>query len=238
MDVDRAVVKMAVVDGSCFGPKHCAYENCSDDLINYGGSGAVFCAIHEQLHGAKCHVCNCDNIKIRGTQACEQHQQQWKKYVVAHHKRQPAPGFRRITQRQVEGLPWVSTNKQTEQPHDEPMPERREPKNYFSAPRFYCVETICTPCGVVVAWAKFPKAESPTDILAFLENVFQTEESRPDYICIGKACLVLRTALRNGSWNRIWEKTTRFIVDAYHYINHRDDELCKKWCNLMALHLI
>ena len=111
------------------------------------------------------------------------------------------------------------------------MPER-EHKNYFSVPRFYCVETICAPCGVV-AWAKFPKAESPTNILAFLENVFQTEESRPDSICIDKACLVLRTtALRNGSWNRIWEKTSQFIVDAYHYINLRDDdELCNKWCN-------
>ena len=111
------------------------------------------------------------------------------------------------------------------------MPER-EHKNYFSAPRFYCVGTICAPCGVVIAWEKFPKSESPTHILTFLENVFQTEESRPDYICIDKACLVLRTALRNGSWREIWEKTTKFIIDAYHYINHRDtDELCKKWCN-------
>ena len=72
MDVDRAVVKMVVVDGSCFGPKHCAYENCSDDLINCGS--AVFCAIHEQTHCAKCCVCNCENIKVKGTQACEQHQ--------------------------------------------------------------------------------------------------------------------------------------------------------------------
>ena len=162
MDVDKAVVKMVVVDGSCFGPKHCAYENCSDDLINYDEAGAVFCAVHEQIHGAKCHVYNCDNIKVRGTQACEEHQQQWKKYV-AHHKRQSVPGFRRITQRPTEGLPCVSTNEQTEQPHDEPMPER-EHRNYFSAPRFYCVETICAPCGVVVAWANFPKSESPTHI--------------------------------------------------------------------------
>ncbi|KAF8225621.1 hypothetical protein L208DRAFT_1305619 [Tricholoma matsutake] len=110
--------------------------------------------------------------------------------------------------------------------------EEVEHRNYFSAPRFYCVETICAPCGVVIAWEKFPKAESPTNILAFLEKVFHTEESRPDYICIDKACLVLRTALRNGSWERAWEKTTQFIVDAYHYINHQeDDELCKKWCN-------
>ena len=108
---------------------------------------------------------------------------------------------------------------QAEQPHDEPMLEM-EYKNYFSAPRFYCVETICAPCGVVIAWAKFPKAESPTNILTFLENVFYTEELQPDYISIDKACLVLQTALRNGSWQRTWEKTTQFIVDAYHYINH------------------
>ncbi|KAF8233547.1 hypothetical protein L208DRAFT_1555270, partial [Tricholoma matsutake] len=150
---------------------------------------------------------------------------------IAQHKRQSAPGFRRITQRPAENLPWISRNEQTEQPHDEPM-EETEHKNYFSAPSFYCVEIICAPCGVVVAWAKFPKAESPTNILAFLEKVFHTEESRPDYICIDKACLVLQTVLRNGSWERAWEMTTQFIVDAYHYINHQnDDQLCKKWCN-------
>jgi len=76
-----------------------------------------------------------------------------------------------------------------------------EQKNYFSAPRFYCVETICAPCGVVVTWAKFPKSESPTKILAFLETVFPAEESRPDYIYIDKACLLLKTAIRNGSWH-------------------------------------
>jgi len=28
------------------------------------------------------------------------------------------------------------------------------------------------------------------------------------------------------------KKTTRFIVDAYHYINHHTtDYLCRKWCN-------
>jgi hypothetical protein len=45
--------------------------------------------------------------------------------------------------------------------------------------------------GVVIAWTKFDKAESPTNILKFLEEVFPTEESRPAYICIDKACQVL-----------------------------------------------
>ena len=102
INIDKAVVNMVVFDGSCFGPQHCAYKNCANDLINY--HGAVFCTIHEQTHGAKCCVCNCDNAKVRGTQACEQHQQQWKKYVIQH-KRQSAPGFRRITQRPAESLP-------------------------------------------------------------------------------------------------------------------------------------
>ena len=60
---------------------------------------------------------------------------------------------------------------------------------------FYCVETVCAPCGVVIAWTKFDKSESPTQILKFLESIYQTEESRPDYICIDKACVVLHTAI-------------------------------------------
>jgi hypothetical protein len=64
-----------------------------------------------------------------------------------------------------------------------------------------------------------------------LQDVFPTEESRPDYICIDKGCQVLRTAVSNGSWNT-WKKTSRFIVDSYHYTNHRaSDELCRKYCN-------
>jgi hypothetical protein len=115
--------------------------------------------------------------------------------------------------------------------YDEQRPEHG-PKNYLSAPSFYCVETVCAPCGVVVAWTKFAKDESPSNILAFLQKVFPTEESRPDYFCIDKACLVLRSALRRGLWDRIWGKTTRFIVDTYHDRNHKDDdELCRKWCN-------
>ena len=67
--------------------------------------------------------------------------------------------------------------------------------------------------------------------MQFLETVYPTEESRPDYICIDKACLVLRHCINNGSWDT-WSKTSRFIVDSYHYINHRvADWLCRKWCN-------
>jgi len=37
--------------------------------------------------------------------------------------------------------------------------------------------------------------------------------------------------LANGSWEE-WKETTRLIVDAYHYTNHRvSDILCRTYCN-------
>ena len=125
----------------------------------------------------------------------------------------------------AEELPWNTASEPFSQPHDElaPDPERG---NYFTPSRVYCIETICAPCGVVIAWARFTKSESPSNILAFLESVYPTEESHPDYICIDKACIVLCTAVSNESWDS-WKKTTWFIVDNYHYTNYRiTDELC------------
>jgi len=171
--------------------------------------------------------------KVRGTQACLQHQDQWKKYVQQH-KRQALSGYRRIFQPAMETPIWNRTpDDGSIEPHDAPEEEEEKVKeNYFSPSRFYCVETICAPCGVVIAWAKFAKSESPTNILAFLESVFPMKESRPSYVCIDKACAVLRTSVRNKSWERVWMDTTRFIVDSYHYINHRStDGLCRRWCN-------
>ena len=192
--------------------------------------GGVFCELHQNQFGTRCHVQDCTNFKVAKTKACLIHQDLWTKHVQKH-TRQTFPGARRVFQ-QPNTQPWLQTNQTTQPAHDEPVEEELQWKTYFSPSRFYCVETICAPCGVVIAWAKFPKSESPTNILAFLESVFPTEESRPDYICIDKACAVLRTAIVNGSWDRIWKKSTCFIVDSYHYINHRTtDHLCRKWCN-------
>ncbi|KAF8995016.1 hypothetical protein BDQ17DRAFT_1212775, partial [Cyathus striatus] len=78
---------------------------------------------------------------------------------------------------------------------------------------------------------KFTKSEGPGNINIFLDHVYPTLESHPSYVCIDKACIVLKNAVLNGAW-RIWSLTTRFIVDSYHYINHRTtDYTCHKWCN-------
>jgi hypothetical protein len=164
--------------------------------------------------------------KIRGTQACLQHQNQWKKYVLQH-KQQALSGYRRIFQPAMETPIWNTTpDDGSIEPHDAPEEEKLK-ENYFSPSWFYCIETICAPCGVVIAWAKFARSESPTNILAFLETIFPTKESRPSYVCIDKACAVLHTAVCNNSWEQIWMHTTWFIVNSYHYINHwSTDGLC------------
>jgi len=142
-------------------------------------------------------------------------------------------GYRRALRRPDQTLPWMPENQQSAQQHDQPesSTNRTVTRDHFIPPRMYCVETICAPFGVVIGWAKFVKSESPTNILNFLESVYPTEESRPSYICVDKACLVLRTCVSNGSWET-WKKTSRFIVDSYHYTNHSaTDNLCRKWCN-------
>jgi hypothetical protein len=169
------------------------------------------------------------NTKTQGTQACQNHQDQWKKYKDAHSSHSLA-GVRRMLQRPNENMEWNPTQNRRVQPHDVPMPER-ELTHYFSPSRFYCVETICAPCGVVIAWAKFAKAESPCNIMQFLGAVYPSEESRPDYICIDKACVLLRHAIASGAWDT-WKNTSRFIVDSYHYTNRQaTDFLCRTYCN-------
>ncbi|KAF8982923.1 hypothetical protein BDQ17DRAFT_1394010 [Cyathus striatus] len=115
--------------------------------------------------------------------------------------------------------------------HDQPNCEPQEPDNYFVAPRFYCVETICAPCGVVIAWTKFAKSEGACQIVEFLENVYPMQETRSSYVYIDKACVVLKFLINSHNWN-IWKASTRFVVDSYHYINHRvSDYLSRTYCN-------
>jgi hypothetical protein len=73
-----------------------------------------------------------------------------------------------MLQRPGENNAWEPNHRgPNPQQHDDPDSEPRLAPNYFRPARFYCVETICAPCGVVIAWTKFAKSESPTNILNF-----------------------------------------------------------------------
>jgi len=67
--------------------------------------------------------------------------------------------------------------------------------------------------------------------MKFLNSIYPTRESRPAYICIDKACTVLKFNVNNGAYAD-WFETTHFVVDSYHYINHKaTDSICRTWCN-------
>ena len=82
-----------------------------------------------------------------------------------------------MLQRPGERNPWQPNLCRTDQPHDNNKNIEIPQVHYFGPSKFYCVKTICAPCGVVIAWTKFDKSESPTNILKFLESVYPTEES-------------------------------------------------------------
>lgn len=101
----------------------------------------------------------------------------------------------------------------------------------FRARKTYCIQTLQHACGVPISWMKMYSSESPTQVMAFLRRTFPTANSRPSYIFYDNACTILAhvvTQLRLRSWLQ----TSRFLCDAWHYINHRsDDLLCRVWCN-------
>ncbi|KIJ93686.1 hypothetical protein K443DRAFT_111653 [Laccaria amethystina LaAM-08-1] len=229
LETQKGVVKMVVMDGIVMGPTHCAFDNCTGALANAHGHGESFCKVHRTQFQNCCRVRDCTNNRVQGTQACQQHRNEWHKYTQSRTASSLA-GVRRMLNHPNENYEWHGERLTNDQPHDEEAPEPAK-KNYFSPSRFYCVETICAPCGVVIAWTKFAKSESPTNILRFLTATYPTEATRPDYVCIDKACQVLRTSIQNGTWDE-WSKTTRIIVDSYHYVNHRvKDWLCRVFCN-------
>jgi hypothetical protein len=105
--------------------------------------------------------------------------------------------MKRKLQRPAETLAWNTEVTENVQPPEVPQ------KHYFGPAQFYCVETICASCGVIIGWDKFAKSESPTKILNFLNKMYPTEDTRPDYIWRGApsangcGCLVSAQPLRN-----------------------------------------
>ena len=82
-------------------------------------------------------------------------------------------GVKQMLQRPKEINPWQPGLHRTFQAHDDDTVDETvdetQHKNYFGPGQFYCMETICAPCGVVIEWTKFDKSESPANILNFFK---------------------------------------------------------------------
>jgi uncharacterized protein YbdZ (MbtH family) len=102
----------------------------------------------------------------------------------------------------------------------------------FKARTIYCLQTVQWSCGVPVGWGKCYRSESTPQVLAFINKVWEgCPESRPSFMVYDKACELLRHIVTQDMQD-LWLTSTKFIVDAWHYINHRTtDTLCRTRCN-------
>jgi hypothetical protein len=174
-DESKAPVNMIVMDGIVMGPNYCAFENCTKDLANY--KNGIFCVEHEYQRQGLCHIKGCNSPKVEQTKACVAHQSNWRSYITRF-GHQSVLGIHRLIRRtEEESQPWLPAISREVQRHDDPENENTGRNHYFSPSRYYCVETMCLPCGVVTAWTKFATAESPTNILNWLESVYPTPDS-------------------------------------------------------------
>jgi hypothetical protein len=70
-------------------------------------------------------------------------------------------------------------------------------------------------------------------VYAILNKLYPSEEIAlcPSFIFYDNACSLLAHLITNHPESS-WLTSTRFIVDAWHYVNHRvRDVLCRYWCN-------
>ncbi|KAL4247229.1 CxC6 like cysteine cluster associated with KDZ domain-containing protein [Pleurotus pulmonarius] len=202
---NAADVRMVVIDGIVMGPRHCAMEGCEKALLD--AQTGVFCEEHEEAMEGKCRMKNCDEDKVGDTQACEEHQPQWAKFRRRYANSSLLGVQRMLRRAQEERQEWLPAGGGAEELEHDNLEEQENEEvsgtkynNYFSAPRFYCVETLCAPCGVVIAWRKFAKAEGVAKILRFLEDIYPNTHSRPSYIAIDKGCALLKHIVRQGHW--------------------------------------
>lgn len=83
-----------------------------------------------------------------------------------------------------------------------------------------------------IGWGKCYKAESAPQVLQILTNIWaEHQDEKPGLLAYDDACDLLRHIVTQDA-NSDWLQTTKFVVDAWHYIGHRaTDILCRLWCN-------
>jgi hypothetical protein len=103
----------------------------------------------------------------------------------------------------------------------------------FRAGTTYCVQTLQWACGVPIGWGKCYDSEGVSQVFAILNRLFpeQDPQSRPSFLFYDNACRLLAHIVTHHQTSS-WLQSTRFLVDAWHYVNHRaTDQLCRFWCN-------
>ncbi|KAJ6610749.1 hypothetical protein B0H10DRAFT_2290712 [Mycena sp. CBHHK59/15] len=96
----------------------------------------------------------------------------------------------------------------------------------------YCLQTVQWSCGCPIGWGKCYGSESSPQVLRIIDNICESYPTqRPSFLAYDDACNLLHHIVTQNP-DSPWLASTKFIVDAWHYITHRaGDILCRVWCN-------
>lgn len=216
-------------------------DPCPHPPLNF--KTARFCLDHEALERV-CGIKDCHNPVAEGSKACalEAHADFYNSWRIRF-QRLSIHGVRRAMDRQQDQRargeePLFQVPAPNAPLQDDGAPLEGNIEHNFSITHAYCIETITWSCGFPIAFKKLLRSEGEREVVAFLNDVWPepaqddaAQHSRPDYIGFDRACRVLAFLLTSVP-NSPWLTATRFIVDAWHYINHRaSDALCRERCN-------
>ncbi|KAJ6450131.1 hypothetical protein C8R47DRAFT_1204725 [Mycena vitilis] len=226
----RGYVRMAVMDGKTISHQKCALDECQGPLLNY--KDGRFCQAHLDLRDV-CGIIPCGlPVRHPGALTCatESHIQ-WHRQYANRFSRLTFPGVRRVIRRQQESANnhgptlHVTLPALGETPGDQVV-------HTFKAKYTYCLQTVQLACGFPVGWGKCYRSESSSQVLGILNLIWADYPNfRPSFVAYDDACDLLRHIVAQNATDS-WITTTKFIVNAWHYIGHRaSDILCRLWCN-------
>ncbi|KAJ7126663.1 hypothetical protein C8R46DRAFT_926922 [Mycena filopes] len=233
----RGHIRLAVMDGKSLKYRviiwKCALDDCRGPLVNY--KNGCFCEDHLQMRDI-CGIIPCgQGIHSPGALTCnDQSHIDWHKRYEDRFHRLSFPGVQRVIRRQngedsVSGIQGPSLQVQLQALGDT---AGDKVVHTFKAKSIYCLQTVQWACGMPIGWGKCYRSESTPQVLAILNEIWKDHpESRPSFMVYDRACDLLRHIVTQNP-NDLWLRTTKFIVDAWHYIGHRaTDILCRTRCN-------
>ncbi len=84
----------------------------------------------------------------------------------------------------------------------------------FCACSIYCLQTVQWSCGMPIGWGKCYTAESPTQVHAIIDQIWDGHpEHKPAIMAYDSSCKLLWHIVTQDP-NDHWLSTTKFVVDA------------------------
>ncbi|KAJ7458320.1 hypothetical protein B0H11DRAFT_2061707 [Mycena galericulata] len=229
----RGYIRLAVMDGKTIKHRKCALDMCEGPLLNY--KNGRFCEVHNNLRDI-CGIIPCGlPVRHPGALTCDtQSHIDWHRQYENRFSRLSFAGVRRVIRRQQEladenaangPILHVELNSLGDTPGNQVV-------HTFKAKTTYCLQTVQWACGFPIGWGKCYRSESPSQVVQILDNIWvDYPQSKPSFVAYDDACSLLRHIVTQNPHSP-WLATTKFIVDAWHYIGHRaTDVLCRLWCN-------